>query len=159
MAVIEAISSKEMGRYKASKVFIICLLPHSSYKMQPLDKAFMGLPKTFYCQDIEKWLRSNPGRYVIFYQIGQLCGKYKQAATGVTTANGCRATGLFLCDMNIFRPHDFPLASGNINAAPVHHPAMVKTSDQPALSSVNFSPFTSAEALRSSDISPVPSLN
>jgi hypothetical protein len=35
----------------------------------------------------------------------------------------------------------------------------VKTSDQPSFSSANFSLFTSAEVLRSSDISPVPSLN
>jgi hypothetical protein len=40
----------------------------------------------------------------------------------------------------------------------VNHPALIKTSDQPSFSSANFSPFTSAEALRSSDISPVPSL-
>ena len=38
-------------------------------------------------------------------------------------------------------------------------PALVKTSHQPSFGSANFSPFTSAEALRSSDISPVPSLN
>ena len=41
----------------------------------------------------------------------------------------------------------------------MNHPALVKTSNQPSFSSANFSPFTSAEALRSSDISPVPSLN
>jgi len=41
----------------------------------------------------------------------------------------------------------------------VNHHALVKTRDQPSFSSANFSPFTSAEALRSSDISPVPSLN
>ena len=41
----------------------------------------------------------------------------------------------------------------------MNHPALIKTSDQPSFSSANFSPFTSAEALRSSDISPVPSLN
>jgi hypothetical protein len=127
--------------------------------MQPLDKAFMGPPKIFYCQEIEKWLRSNPGRFVTLYQSGELFEKYKKAATGATAAIGCRATGLFPCDMNIFSPHDFLLASGNIDAAPVNHPALVKTSDQPSFSSANFSPFTSAEALRSSDISPVPSLN
>jgi len=37
--------------------------------------------------------------------------------------------------------------------------ALVKTSDQPSFSCANFSPFTSAEAVRASDISPVPSLN
>jgi len=41
----------------------------------------------------------------------------------------------------------------------VNHPALVKTSDQASFSSANFSPFTSAEGLRSSDISAVPSLN
>jgi hypothetical protein len=158
-AAIEAMSSKELGSYKASRVFIIWLPPHSTHKMQHLDKAFMGPPKTFCCQEIEKWLRPNPGRFFAVFKISKLFGKYNQAATGVTAANGCRATGLFPCDMNIFRPHDFPLASGNIDAAPVKHPAMVKTSDQPPFSSVNFSPFTSVEVLRSSDISHVPSLN
>jgi len=41
----------------------------------------------------------------------------------------------------------------------VNHPALVKTSDQPSFTSAKFSPFTSAEALRASDISAVPSLN
>jgi hypothetical protein len=36
-----------------------------------------------------------------------------------------------------------------MNAATVSHVCMVKTSDQPSFSSVNFSPFTSAEAFRS----------
>jgi len=41
----------------------------------------------------------------------------------------------------------------------LNHPALVKTSDQLSFSSANFSPFTSTEALRASDISAVPSLN
>ena len=85
--------------------------------------------------------------------------RIKEAATGPTAANGFRATGLFPCDKNIFRPHDFPPVSGNTDAAPVNHPALVKTSVQPSFSSSDFSPFTSVKALRASDISPVPSLN
>jgi len=41
----------------------------------------------------------------------------------------------------------------------VNHPALVKTSYPASFSCANFSPFTSAEALQSSDISAVPSLN
>jgi len=74
-------------------------------------------------------------------------------------ANGCRVTGLLTCDKNTFRPHDFPLASEDTDAAPVNHPALVKTSDQPSFSSVNFLSFTSTEALWASDTSPVLSLN
>jgi len=40
----------------------------------------------------------------------------------------------------------------------VNHPDLVKTSDKPLFSSVSFAPDTSAEALRASDISPLPSL-
>jgi len=113
-----------------------------------------------YCQDIEKWLRSNPGRVVTVYQIGEIFrNAYKEATTRARAANGFRATSLFPCDKNIFRPQDFPLASGNTDAAPVNHPALVKTSDQPSFSSSNSAPFISVEGLRASDISHVPSLN
>jgi hypothetical protein len=61
--------------------------------MQHLDKAFMGPLKVFYCKEIEKWLRSHPGRFVTSYQIGELFGNaYNHAATGEIAANGLRAT-------------------------------------------------------------------
>jgi hypothetical protein len=40
----------------------------------------------------------------------------------------------------------------------VNHPALVKSSDRPSFCSANFSPFSSDEVLRSSEIIPVPSL-
>jgi len=51
------------------------------------------------------------------------------------------------------------LASEDTDAAPVNHFALVKTSDKPLLSSVTFSPYTSTEARRTSDISPLSGLN
>ena len=133
---------------RENHVDIICLPPHSSHKMQPLDKAFMGPPKTFYCQEIEKWLCSHLGQVITVYQTGKLFrNAYKQAAAGEIAANGFWATGLFPCDKNIFRPYEFPLSSEDKDAAPVNHPALVKISDQPSFSSANFLPFTCAEGL------------
>jgi hypothetical protein len=127
--------------------------------MLRLDKAFMGLHKTLCCQELEKEVRSNVGRFFT-YQFGEHFGStYKQAATGEKAANSLLATGLFPCDKNIFTPHDILLASEDTDDAPVNHPALVNTSDQPSFSSVYFSPLTSAEALRASDVSPVPYLN
>ena len=140
---------------RENHVDIICLPPHSSHKTQPFVKAFMGPLKTFYCQEIGKWLRSHKER-VTGEQYGN---SYKWAATGEIAVNDFQVTGLFPCDKNIFRPYDFPLSSADKDAASVNHPALVKTRDQPSFSSDNFSPFTSAYALRSSDISPVPNLN
>jgi hypothetical protein len=55
--------------------------------MQPLGKAFKGIPKTFQCQELKKkWLRSNPRRFVTAYQIGKLFRKYMQAAKGAKSA-------------------------------------------------------------------------
>ena len=120
----------------------------------------MGPLKTFYSQEIEKKLRSNLGRVVTLCHIGeQFSNTYKRAATGEIAANYFRATGLFPCDKNIFRPQDFLLASEDTDAAPVNHPALVNASDQPSFSSVYFSPLTSADALRASDISAVPNLH
>jgi hypothetical protein len=70
-----------------------------------------------------------------------------------------RATGVLPYDKNIFRPHDFPLASEDTVAGPVNHPAVVNSSHQASFSSVYFLPLPSAEAFRASYISPVPSLN
>ena len=120
----------------------------------------MGPLKTFYCQEIEKELRSHPGRVVTVYHIRELFGNvYKRAATGELTANGFRAKDLFPCEKNISKPYDFPLSSEDKHAGPVNHPVLLKTSDQPSFISTNFSLFTSAEALRSSDVNPVPSMN
>ena len=77
-------------------VDIICLPPHNSHKRQPVDKAFIVPLNIFYCQEIEKWLRSHSGRVVTVYQIVGLFGNaYKRAATGEIAAKGFRATGLF----------------------------------------------------------------
>ena len=119
---------------RENHVDIICLPPHSTHKMQPLDKSFMGPLKIFYCQEIEKWLCSHPGWVITIYQIGKLFGNaYKRAATGERVSNGLRVTGLFPCDKNIFRPYDFPLSSEDKDATPVNHPALAKISHHSVL--------------------------
>ena len=49
----------------------ICLQPHRSHKIQPLDKDFMGPLKTFYCQEIGKMPRLHPGRVVTVNQLAK----------------------------------------------------------------------------------------
>ncbi|CAH1972476.1 unnamed protein product [Acanthoscelides obtectus] len=45
-------------------VHIICLRPHSTNKLQPLDVSFMSPFKTYYAAEIKTWLRANPGRVI-----------------------------------------------------------------------------------------------
>ena len=60
---------------------------------------------------------------VTVYQICEQFGTaYKRDATEEIAANVFRETGLFPCDKNIFRIHDFPLASEDTDVDPVNHP-------------------------------------
>jgi hypothetical protein len=53
-AAVKAMRNKEMDSFKASRIYIISLPSHSSHKMPPLDKVFMGPPKTFYGKEAEQ---------------------------------------------------------------------------------------------------------
>ncbi|KAJ4431990.1 hypothetical protein ANN_20599 [Periplaneta americana] len=50
-----------VDKARENHVDVICLPPHLTHKMQPLDVGFMGPFKTYYANEIETWLASNPG--------------------------------------------------------------------------------------------------
>lgn len=85
-------------------VSIVCLPPHATHKMQPLDVGFMAPLKTYYAQEIETFLKNNPGKVVTHNNICSLFGKaYNRAATMEASINSFRKTGLFPCNRNVFR--------------------------------------------------------
>jgi len=89
-------------------VVIVCLPPHCSHKIQPLDVSFMKPLSTYYNTEVTKWLRSHPGRTVSVFQIAQLLTPaFQKAATAQTAANGFRKTGLWPVNRDIFEDHEF----------------------------------------------------
>ncbi|XP_018563147.1 uncharacterized protein LOC108904910 [Anoplophora glabripennis] len=93
---------------KENYVTIICLPPHSTNKMQPLDVAFMFPLKTYYAQEIENWLRENQLSTVSPYAVaGIFCKAYNRAATMEASCNGFRKTGLVPLNRHVFRDSDF----------------------------------------------------
>lgn len=94
-------------------VSIVCLPPHSTDHMQPLDVAFMKPFKTFYSQEIENWLSNHPGRIVTAFQISEILGiAYIRAATMKNAMSGFKATGILPYNPNVFEEADF-LQSAN----------------------------------------------
>ncbi|CAM1325721.1 Uncharacterised protein r2_g3461 [Pycnogonum litorale] len=53
-------------------VHIVCLPPHCTHRLQPLDVSFMKPLMTYYTQEVEKWLRNHPGRVITTFQIAGL---------------------------------------------------------------------------------------
>ena len=67
---------------RANGVVLLCLPPHCSHKMQPLDVSFMKSLSTYYDQELKKWLPYHPGQVVIIFQVAKLFGTaHTKAAT------------------------------------------------------------------------------
>lgn len=95
---------------KASEngVIIVCIPPHTSHKLKPMDVAFMSPFKAYYSQEVETWLSNNPFRALTSYQIGELMGKaYAKAATLQIATSGFRKCGIIPFDRNRFQESDF----------------------------------------------------
>jgi len=77
-----------VDKAKGHSVATVSLPPHSTHKMQPLDVGFMKPLKTYYAQEIETWLGSNPGRVVTPFVVWKLFGPaYRRAATMEASVN------------------------------------------------------------------------
>lgn len=92
-------------------VTIVCLPPHTSHHLQPLDVSFMGPLSTFYSQEVEIWLRNHPGRCISLTELGSLFGKsYLRASTPLNAINGFKKTGLYPLDRTVFTDDMFAAA-------------------------------------------------
>lgn len=89
-------------------IVMLCLPPHCTHRLQPLDVSFMGPLSSYYSQGVKTWLRNNPGRIVTQYQIAKLFGlAFAKAATIETAMSGFRKTGIYPTDPHIFKDIDF----------------------------------------------------
>ncbi|XP_022198888.1 tigger transposable element-derived protein 6-like [Nilaparvata lugens] len=87
---------------------VICLPPHCSHKLQPLDVSFMAPFKAYYIQECEKFLRNNPGRAITQFQISRLLGEsFLRAAVPSTAINGFRKCGIFPFNSDVYHDYDF----------------------------------------------------
>lgn len=125
---------------KENGVSLICLPPHTSDKMQPLDVAFMKPLKSYYASGIETWLATHPGRLVTHGQVAPLFATaYKLAATMIVAENGFRATGILPFNPAVFKPEDFRVGADNLRnkRAPVNESFSIVEPSTPQPSSTH----------------------
>lgn len=93
-------------------IHMITLPPHSSHKMQPLDRGFFGPLKIKFAYECDKWLSHHPGRVITQTEIAQLVNEaFKKAATLNNATSGFKVSGIWPIDRDIFSEEDFAAAS------------------------------------------------
>jgi len=113
-------------------ITLLTLPPHSTHKLQPLDKSFFGALKSAYNVSTDSWLRCHPGKRVTTYDITEIFSQaYGKCATVEKATTGFAVTGIWPFRRDIFSYDDFE-ASRMVEFHPASNTAVAAASDAPA---------------------------
>ena len=88
---------------RESGVTIVCLPPHCTHRMQPLDVTVMKPLSVGLMKASHKWMGENVGCTIGLYQIAEIfCKAYEMATTPSHLITGFRKCGLYPIDTKIF---------------------------------------------------------
>lgn len=89
-------------------IHLLSIPPHSSHKIQPLDRCFFKGFKDFYGQYVDQWMVNHPGRVIGQYQVAELFGNaYLKAATMEKAITAFKSCGIVPINRYIFSDEDF----------------------------------------------------
>ena len=115
-------------------ITLLTLPPHSTHKLQPLDKSFFGALKSAYNVSTDSWLRCHPGKRVTTYDITEIFSQaYGKCATVEKATTGFAVTGIWPFRRDIFSYDDFE-ASRMAEFHPASNTAAAAASDVPPAS-------------------------
>lgn len=118
-----------LDKARDNGVVLLCLPPHTSHKLQPLDVTFFKPLSLYYGEEIRKWLRCHPGKVVTLFQVSSIFGAaFLRAATMPTAINGFKKTGIWPSDLNVFSDADYlPSATTDIQLENSECPSAIST--------------------------------
>lgn len=93
---------------KQNGIIMVTLPPHTSAKLQPLDKTVYKSLKSNYNSACNDWMICNPGKVISIYDVAALFGKAFPKAFSISNiVNGFSSTGIWPLNRNIFTDDDF----------------------------------------------------
>lgn len=100
LAVVE--KARENG------VVMLCFPPHTTHRLQPLDRCFFGPLKKRYNSECDKFMTTHPGQRITTYDIAELfSNSFMNSATMANAVNGFKCCGLWPYNPDVFKDEDF----------------------------------------------------
>ncbi|KAJ8962209.1 hypothetical protein NQ318_018178 [Aromia moschata] len=156
---------------KENGIIIFCFPAPCSHHVQPLDVGFFRPLHTYYDQEIELWLRNNPGKAVTQFKVASIFHRaYLKSAVPLNAINSFTKTGIYPFNPDIFEDWQFapsattdtPFEDRNENhARQLENPSPEPTSrkSSPGPSTQTFSPPPAGLNISIKDICPHPSVS
>lgn len=93
-------------------IIFVSFAPHTTHKMQPLDKSVFGPIKNYFEQEINTFQKSYSGHIINQYDVAKIFGPaYSKGATPQYAVSGFKATGLWPLNPFIFGDEEYAPAS------------------------------------------------
>lgn len=151
---------------KENFISILSFPPHTSHKLQPLDRSVFGPFKTKLNIAADHWMKNHPGQRMTIYDLpGLVKEAISVAATPNNITQGFACTGIWPYNKNIF-PDIFDFAPASVtdqaNEIVIHDQSDQQDMTLPAELINNVSPSapsTSYQILPQTSAQPTPSLS
>ena len=102
---------------------LLTLPPHSTHKMQPLDRTYFKSLKSSYNTSADSWMISHPGKRITFFDMAGIFGTaFLRTATPDKAIHGFKCCGLWPFDSMVFSDDDFQACAVTDEALPVPVP-------------------------------------
>lgn len=112
------ISIEAINLAKENGIVMFTFPPHTSHKLQPLDRGVFGPFKKCYNAAATNWLQTHPGKPITIYDVAELTGiAYPRGFTPINIQSGFRASGIWPFNENIFGEDEF--FSSNVTDRPL----------------------------------------
>ncbi|XP_067944474.1 uncharacterized protein [Watersipora subatra] len=126
------ISLQSIELCKEKHIILLTLPPHTSHRLQPLDRSVYGPLKRYLNSTMDEWQRSNPGRAITIYEMAQLSGvAFTKSVTNANIIAGFRATGIYPYNADIFDDSEFLPADVTDQPDPERHQPQPDAEPQP----------------------------
>ncbi|XP_046661273.1 uncharacterized protein LOC124354680 [Homalodisca vitripennis] len=93
---------------KENGIVMLSFPPHTSHRLQPLDRSVYGPFKRFYFASVDDWMVNNAGKTVTIYDIpGIVKMALPRAINPTNIISGFQATGIAPYNREVFTENDF----------------------------------------------------